>query len=72
MRVKKKTILGIVVAIAIVFIVFAPVIQVPHNNGLTNGPRFAVYVSVSHYAFGFGGMVVHNMAGTEYDYSVDV
>ncbi len=59
-----------VVAVAIlVFLFFVPVVQVPAYSGKSIGPPITVWVSLSHYLLGVGGILSHNDLRTGYPYN---
>ncbi len=65
---------AIVAAVAIAFIFFVPIVQVPAYSGKSIGPPITVWVSFSHYLLGVGGILWHNdlRMGYPYNYAIDM
>ena len=71
---RKAIVISVVVLVAL-FVAFVPTVQLAPSGGPGQGPGppVGVYVSLSHYLFGFGGFLLTNLAAPSpsYDYHVD-
>lgn len=71
---RKAVVISVAVLVAL-FVVFVPVVQLAPSGPAYFGIPLpvGVYVSLSHYLFGFGGFRITNLAGPSppYDYRVD-